>query len=1283
MKLNPIAHYARRILTGLTLLCAVGVANAALTLKYTFNDVVGTTVPNTAAGATINGTLTAGTSSGGLAPAIQAGPSVNVGGTLYPLGSVCNFNIAGYNDGWTRNQAPFVNTNQAQSLWGISGNTPYTVMAWVKFESQAGDNMLFGPYDDVNALHLGSRDTRHWSGHWGDDVEGTNIATDTANWHHITWTNDASNNQQIYRDGVLMTGTAGGGISGGGAGSMDSSRNLAVGTSNNGGSFRGQCDEVKIWNEVLTPAQIQAEMVPTLINPVIIISALTGNTAGSVFVASLVLQDGSSPGRQVVPAAITSVTFNGVAAASFSASKTDNLTTVTATLAGAYTPGAFVYNVRVQGTDAGAAAYDLNRNLNGPILPPVADIAAAAPFSSTPSLPWAVREYSTTAANGTAAMGTILTNTPPYVDVESPVINYNDPQNIGDRGDFNNDIPFPGDTAADDNHVLLAKAKVTVPAAGTWSFNFRTDDGCGLKIQGANCTGAFGVGRDPSDSSFVFNDGVTSGRAAFTFPAAGTYDVAFITFDGGGPGSAELSWAEGAVTANDERQLPWALFGNAAHPSLPATTSAFPTNLPGLLGTDGNWGIRTYRTLNFENVDNLAMTMAFLSNPDVACWTPGNPLVTVSRTSWKNAGQGVIAIDSLTTPDFPVPVTAGSAQLTLVHRHSFEADLWDGGIVEYSVNGGAFTYLTPASFTQNGYTGAIIGSSLTGTVAFGEDSVGYGSGDLITSVATIPGINPGDELQIRLTAAYDECCLATNPSWEIARVRVNWGAATAFDSNLTPTSDGGLIGSGLWVFDPGGVVTTRTEVVDTQSPTLVFRDPDTNGEGGVVVNSQPFPGNAPGDDDRVVTVAKCRINVTTAGDYTFNDHSDDGFLLRIKAVSGPDPVFRTVTGGGGRTMSAPNEMYFLTGTGDADTRGVIYLNAGQYDLTFVNWEGGGGFFYQLTMAAGVRLNNADTNDWVPVGHQATNEALKQPTMESQWQVKATLPGAFAGGDLATALAAVDAAATPTNPFDVVNFTDPQTNGAGPGSFGSDLNWPHDTGADDNNFAIKSSGYLHIEQAGYYVLGYRGDDGSNLVLQGVPAPGFTGFLQNNIGSVIGSVAPGTNNAIIGDVDTGDSWTLAVIYLNADDYPIDSLFYEEGGGAFFELMGSALSQAQISPAKARNLVLLRSDPSYPGGIPTFVADNVSSFPLVSRPTANLSGGFTSYSFGQGDNYSFTFPTTPGLPYALEYSTDLVNWTVISCVYAGAGDSTTINGLISSLDPPLPAGTSRLQFRARSAH
>lgn len=171
-------------------------------------------------------------------------------------------------DGDQNLQAPNIDTAFSVSSLGITPSTSYTAMAWLNFANNTGDNMIFGE-DGVVAnagggqvLHNGSRNGFYHSGHWGDDAgpdQGLNFATGNGVWHHVAYTNDgATGLQQIYVDGVVQ-------VSGGAgtAGGMDTTLNLLIGTSNNGGSFSGGVDEIKIYNQLLTQAQIQqAAVIP-------------------------------------------------------------------------------------------------------------------------------------------------------------------------------------------------------------------------------------------------------------------------------------------------------------------------------------------------------------------------------------------------------------------------------------------------------------------------------------------------------------------------------------------------------------------------------------------------------------------------------------------------------------------------------------------------------------------------------------------------------------------------------------------------------------------------------------------------------------------------------------------------------------------------------------------------------------------------------------------------------------------------------------------------------------
>ena len=336
------------------------------------------------------------------------------------------------------------------------------------------------------------------------------------------------------------------------------------------------------------------------------------------------------------------------------------------------------------------------------------------------------------------------------------------------------------------------------------------------------------------------------------------------------------------------------------------------------------------------------------------------------------------------------------------------------------------------------------------------------------------------------------------------------------------------------------------------------------------------------------------------------------------------------------------------------------------------------------MAQGAFIDNAGVNgtdNWVPVGHVANNAVLSQPTMESPWQVQSSLAGAFGGTQrLIDVPAAI--AGRPVNAWPVINFTDPQTNGAGPGRFGADSNWENNTTGDDDFYAIHATGYLHIEVEGDYRLGFDGDDGSDLIISGAPAAGFTTIVENDTGSgVIENSGAGTRNRLKTDVPTGQSRTSAIIHLTADDYPVEVNFYEIGGGSWFEVFGSALGAGgtSITPAKANaGLVLLKSDASYPAGIPTVTPDTISSPALSAQPAADLSLAVVGFSAGAGDAYSITFPSTPGLSYKVEYSTDLVAWYKAGVGYGSAGTSSTFAGNLTDLTPPLPDNARRVYWR-----
>ncbi|MGQ9590282.1 MAG: thrombospondin type 3 repeat-containing protein [Planctomycetota bacterium] len=200
----------------------------------------------------------------------------------------------------------------------------------------------------------------------------------------------------------------------------------------------------------------------------------------------------------------------------------------------------------------------------------------------------------------------------------------------------------------------------------------------------------------------------------------------------------------------------------------------------------------------------------------------------------------------LTSPPIAIANT-GLTLIRLAHRYDFEADFWDGGQIQLSVNGGSFAAVT--SFVQNGYNGVLIGNGiLNGQQAFANQSPGYGAGAYIESIANLGTFNAGDTIQIRLVLNYDDCCLAGDPTWQIDRVAVSryaladsvddWSFAGAQGQNgwyygaydFTSDPDGTYAAADFQQFvnDGSGVITYPTNQWDGWAWRLVA-DPGSSG----------------------------------------------------------------------------------------------------------------------------------------------------------------------------------------------------------------------------------------------------------------------------------------------------------------------------------------------------------------------------------------------------------------------------------------------------------------------
>lgn len=125
---------------------------------------------------------------------------------------------------------------------------------------------------------------------------------------------------------------------------------------------------------------------------------------------------------------------------------------------------------------------------------------------------------------------------------------------------------------------------------------------------------------------------------------------------------------------------------------------------------------------------------------------------------------------------------------------------------------------------------------------------------------------------------------------------------------------------------------------------------------------------------------------------------------------------------------------------------------------------------------------------------------------------------------ADALLAGGGSSEMTADYSFINFSDPEKGSVG--HFGSNSDFPNNSGADDDDFAIHAQGAINITSRGFVTFGVHSDDGSRLIIDG--------------------------KIVINDDNThGGADRFGTIRLKAGFHMVDYVFFERGGGAHVEL------------------------------------------------------------------------------------------------------------------------------------
>jgi hypothetical protein len=337
--------------------------------------------------------------------------------------------------------------------------------------------------------------------------------------------------------------------------------------------------------------------------------------------------------------------------------------------------------------------------------------------------------------------------------------------------------------------------------------------------------------------------------------------------------------------------------------------------------------------------------------------------------------------------------------------------------------------------------------------------------------------------------------------------------------------------------------------IDAQIPRLDVTDPETNPAGGPVVGGTPLPflSNTAGDDNDILTIAKAKVVVPESGDWTIQVRSDDGFALRI-----PGQNFTSVNGGGQIDPLDSSTMYFYGGTGDANTRGVINLPAGTYDMEFVNWEGGGGAYYEVTTAKGA-ITAPGGAQFLAMGDTSTLPAVPNVLRLTAPATVQTAAEGTAGGGTANNIGETRALITTAIGAGATN------NGAASSvAIGDGQAIPFPAGTPADEFGMKVTGSFTLDDGDAAVgemitltFGMFSDDGSQLRIIGQDFSAVSDFTGDG---VAGLVDVGGDMSLTADYFTGNTNAFGAISLTEGTFNFEAFMFEGGGGANLSILYS---------------------------------------------------------------------------------------------------------------------------------
>ncbi len=218
--------------------------------------------------------------------------------------------------------------------------------------------------------------------------------------------------------------------------------------------------------------------------------------------------------------------------------------------------------------------------------------------------------------------------------------------------------------------------------------------------------------------------------------------------------------------------------------------------------------------VNFDfSVSNGGFTASVVTGDGTNPWLFTNsPAGPGGATAWSTGGVAAVSAKALTSPDLFVQAN-GTVTGSFNHRFNFEGS-FDGGQLQFSVNGGAFNTVPQDQITGVTYSATIsssFASPISGQRAFNGTTAGYATPVYVTSNFTLgTGASPfltgsafnftaGDTVDIRFLGAWDNSVVLGSPNWQIGTLdATNLSFAAVPEPTTWALMGSALVGAGGW-----------------------------------------------------------------------------------------------------------------------------------------------------------------------------------------------------------------------------------------------------------------------------------------------------------------------------------------------------------------------------------------------------------------------------------------------------------------------------------------------------